>query len=383
MNHTNLEQRNQELNILNTIAQTLNRTSTLQAALNNTLQLTAQHLNLDTGWIWLNSTSTNKPYLAASFNLPDVFREQPTLLEGSCYCIDVYFSKKLTKHKAININEITCTRLKELNSKAANLSYHASVPLQYQDQIFGIFNVVSPNLQRLDKQQLQLLYTISDMLSIAIQRAQLFENSKQLGIIEERNRLAREIHDTVAQGLSAIILKLETLDILLHKKDQQSKIQQILDKTTLLAKSNLTEIRNSVLDLRNTALQENTLPKALELLLAPIDKKILTSFSYSGAYHPLSKRLEIGVYRIAQEAINNVLEHAHAQELQLQLSYTISQLLLVIKDNGIGNVQLSNSHQHFGLIGMQERAKLLGGTLTIFSPKGKGTTIQVIIPILG
>lgn len=380
MNNKNIE----ELNILNTIAQTLNKTTCLQAALSNTLQLTAQHLKLDTGWIWLSSKDNNKPYLAASFNLPDILRQQPELLAGTCYCIDVYFSKKWTKNKAININEITCTRLKNLNTSTTDLRYHASVPLLHQGQPFGIFNVVSPNLQRLDHQQLQLLYTIADMLSVAIQRAQLFENSKQLGIVEERNRLAREIHDTVAQGLSAIILRLETLDLLLQKKDSQQKIQKILDGTTQLAKTNLTEIRNSVLDLRNTVLQENTLPKALELLLTPISDTSLNShFTTLGDYTPLPKRIELGIYRIAQEAINNVLQHAQATVLQLKLHYHPNQLSLVIEDNGIGNIQIDpTSNSHFGLIGMQERAKLLAGSLMISSLAAKGTTIQAIIPIL-
>ncbi|MCP4442739.1 MAG: GAF domain-containing sensor histidine kinase [Aureispira sp.] len=381
MSIKNIKQRNKELNILNTIAQTLNKTTVLQSALNQTLELTAQHLELDTGWIWMLPTDTKTPYLAASFNLPNIFMEQPSLLQGNCYCIDVYFSQKIKKAKAININEITCTRLKDLNKSSSQLRYHASVPLQHQEQVFGIFNVVSPKLQRLNNQQLQLLYTIADMLSVAIHRAQLFEQSKQLGIVEERNRLAREIHDTVAQGLSAIILKLETLDLLLPKTNTKEQMQKILNATTTLAKSNLTEIRNSVLDLRTTVLQENMLPTALKLLLAP--SNLDNHFSILGEYKPLSKRLEMGVYRIAQEAINNSLQHAQATQLHLELKYSPTQLLLSIKDNGIGNVQMDISNQtHFGLIGMQERAKLLGGSFTISSLKDKGTTIQIIIPLL-
>ena len=377
MDFLQLQQRNRELAILNTIAAQLNQETMLEKALDATLRQTVELLELGSGWIWLFPPKDGVPYLAATFNLPPVFLQNPELLSGAkyCYCLDTYQKDGL--EYAMNIHEITCTRLKDLTEGTSGLRYHATIPLKTKQSNLGLLNVASPALQELSSEKLQLLYTIGDMLSIAIQRARLFENSRQLGISEERNRLAREIHDTLAQGLSAISLKLEALDAFLETGFDQQKAQKKVAELLQLTKDQLTEARRSVLDLRATPLQENKLPQALEKLLKEKcqHQNVNTTFDFIGIYKKLPLRTELGIYRIAQETIQNSIKHAAASKLSLSIHYTPLSIILEIQDNGKGFTSSPPPSAGFGLIGINERIKLLGGTISIQSTPELGTKI--------
>ncbi len=373
-----LQQRNQELSTLNSIAQDLNKEVELENALNATLRQAVHLLNLRTGWIWLLNEETGSAYLAAGYNLPSVFQNKPELLTGWCHCIDKYLSDNVDD--ASNISEITCTRLKDLEEGTEGLRFHASVPLVGSNGKVGILNAVSQNSRQLSDSQLQLLYTIGDMLSIAIERARLFENSKQLGIVEERNRLAREIHDTLAQGLSAISLRLESIQVL-FEKNKLENVPQLVQETLDLTKSNIEAARRSVLDLRATPLAEDNLVEALEKLARRVnqDNTLACSLKASGSYRRSSMRVEFGLFRIAQEAILNVIKHAQATELGVHIAYSQNAIRLTVTDNGQGfDAEMEVSG--FGLIGISERVKLLAGSLEIESKKGEGTMIQCTIP---
>lgn len=381
MNLQHLQQRNKELTILNEIAQELNREMVIEKALNSTLRKTVELLGLKTGWIWFFQSENQTAYLAASYNLPNIFLEQPALLGGWCYCIDKY--QKNDFDAALNISEITCTRLQNLSENTTDLRYHASVPLVSTGEKLGLLNVVSPELQRLSPEKLQLLYTIGDMLSIAIQRARLFENSHQMGILEERNRLAREIHDTLAQGLSGISLRLEALEVLLQTKASAEKVKNMVTQLLQLTKDHLREARQSVLDLRATPLKNKTLPEALEDLLKNLCKegRLEMFFEIIGIYSGLSKSIEMGLFRIAQEALNNVKKHAQATEVNVQITYQTNQIILTIEDNGKGFDVDEEMKTGFGHIGMNERAQLLKGNLAISSNIGVGTKVRVVVPV--
>ncbi|MEM1323766.1 MAG: GAF domain-containing sensor histidine kinase [Bacteroidota bacterium] len=375
-----LRRRNEELSILNAIAQELNRELSLEKAMQSTLERVVALMSLRTGWIWLFTPEGDAAYVAASYQLPPVFYQSPELLTGTCYCIEKYRADDLDS--AANISEITCSRLKNLTDGTEGLRYHASVPLFSSGKKVGILNVLSVQSQQLSTDKLQLLYTIGDMLGIAIERARLFGQSHQMGIIEERNRLARELHDTLAQDLTAISLKLETLSALWGSKDD-NKLQQLLQETQSLTRNSLEEARRSVLDLRATPLEGHRLIEALEQLLqqGEAEGQLQGTFEVLGTYRPLSMRQEMGLYRIVQEAINNVIKHAEAKQLLLELSYQDETLLLSIQDDGCGFDPEAEPEGAFGLQGISERVKLLGGQLDLQSSPDLGTLVQINIPL--
>ena len=210
-----LQRLNHELSVLNAIARELNRSVDLGETLEFTLSQVAELLDLRTGWVWLISEESSEPYLAASQSLPPALANDPRRMDGSgyCYCLDTY--KRGDLEGAANVNVLTCSRLYGLVDGTDGLRYHASIPLYAQDKKLGVMNVASPDWRSLSPEDLQLLYTVGDLLSIAVERARLFARSTRLGAVEERNRLAREIHDTLAQGLTATALQLESADALL------------------------------------------------------------------------------------------------------------------------------------------------------------------------
>ncbi|MBC8077736.1 MAG: GAF domain-containing protein, partial [Chloroflexales bacterium] len=214
-----LQRRNRELTILNTLAEALNRESDLRRALHTALTHVADAFALRTGWIWLIDEHSGAPYLAATLHLPPALAAAPARMDGSCYCLDTYQAGDL--NGAANVNVITCSRLKGLIDGTEGLRYHASVPLYAHGKQVGVLNVASADWRELSPDDLRLLYTVGDLLGIAIARARLFAASAQLGALEERNRLAREIHDTLAQGLTAITLQLEAADALLEVDQPQ------------------------------------------------------------------------------------------------------------------------------------------------------------------
>jgi two-component system NarL family sensor kinase len=376
-----LRRRNDELSILNSIAQALNRSLDLDEALNNALAQVADLLELHTGWVWLLKETDNQHYLAAAQNLPPGLVKHPQLMEGSCYCLDTFQAGDL--EGAANVNVVTCSRLKKLVHDSNGLRYHASIPLYAHGKKLGVMNVASTDWRELSPEDLRLLYTIGDLLSIAIERARLYAKSAETGAVEERNRLAREIHDTLAQGLAGITLQLETADVLLESSQDVPRIRKTIEQALTLARASLEEARRSVLDLRAAPLEGRTLAQALRALAQESAAKgsLAIEFELVGGERPLPVRIEAGLYRMAQEALANVVQHAAAQRVTLGLTTLPDQVTLVVEDDGHGFDLAQTQRDRFGLIGLNERARLLGGTLQLHSSPGAGTRIEINVPV--
>lgn len=373
-----LQRRNRELAILNQIADTLNRTVDLDEALRATLSQTASLLDLQTGWIWLLQEESGASYLAAAQNLPPALAHNPARMEGSCYCLDTYRAGDLSG--AANVNVVTCSRLKWLADGTAGLRYHASIPLYAQGKPIGVLNLASRDWRELAPADLRLLHTIGDLLSIAIERARLFARSARLGALEERNRLAREIHDTLAQGLTAIALQLESADALLEASADPTRIRSAVVKALDLARINLEEARRSVLDLRAAPLEGRTLAQALAHLAATVAGPPV-EFQATGGDRPLPPRIEAGLYRIVQETLSNSARHAGAGRIVVRLVMTPAAVSCTIEDDGCGFDPTSVMQGRYGLVGLNERARLLGGSLTLETSPGAGARITVTMPL--
>ena len=385
-----LEWRNRELSILNTIADALNRQVDLRQALQATLSQVADLFGLETGWVFLIHEDGNA-YLAVAQNLPDVFIDDPERLEGDCTCLDAFLAGEMDA--SANADVITCSRLKHIVAIADGLRYHASVPLYAQEvkgkqRKLGVLNVASATRPDLAADDLRLLQTIGDMVGIAVERAQLFDHSTKLGALEERNRLAREIHDTLAQSLAAITMQLETADELLSSATTQQRAQEraqtSIQQALKLSRASLNEARRSVLDLRATSLEGHTLCEALSALLKDIETchKLKTTFDAVGAHTPLSTHVEITLYRIAHEALTNVIRHARAHQVVLHLAMTPERVDMTIEDDGVGFDTTQIMANRFGLVGLSERARLAGGLLEVQSAPGAGTRVSAIVPLV-
>jgi two-component system NarL family sensor kinase len=349
-----LAQRNRELTILNEITAALNEEVDLSAALHTVLDKVAGLLQLRTGWVWLMAEEADRDdggeavaYLAAAQNLPPALRDNPRRMEGGCHCLNTFRDGDLSG--AANINVVSCSRLSALVDGTDGLRYHTSVPLYAaHGKKLGVLNVAGSNWRELSESDLRLLHTIGDLLSITIERAFLFTRSRQIGAIEERGRLAREIN--------------KTLD---------------------LSREGLLEARRSVLDLRAVPLEGRSLPDALGDLSSEFMGRtgIAVNYQTAGANRPLPVRIEVAVYRITQEALANIERHAGADHVAVDLAITPALLELTIADNGRGFQSENIKGAHYGLVGINERVHLLEGSLDLQSSPAAGTRLHITIPL--
>jgi two-component system NarL family sensor kinase len=380
-----LERRNHELSVLNEIARQLNRSVELGEALGFTLSQVAELLGLRTAWIWLLEDSSPEPYLAAARNLPPALSDDPRRMDGSgyCYCLDTY--KRGDLEGAANVNVLTCSRLDGLVDGTGGLRYHASIPLYAGEKKLGVMNVASPQWRGLSPEDLQLLSTIGDLLAIAVERARLYDRSGRLGAVEERNRLAREIHDTLAQGLTATGLQLESAEALLDHGAGAERAREPLRRALSLTRSNLDEARRSVLDLRAAPLEGRSLPEALKTLVDRWEAEtgVATRFKAINGSRPLPPRVEVALYRICQEALTNAARHARASRVTVRLASTPDQVRLVVQDDGRGFDPSRVQDDRHGVVGMRERALTIGGFLGVESSSNEGTRVEVEVPLGG
>jgi len=371
-----------ELAILNAVASALTSSVDVHQALARTLALVADLLGLQTGWVWLLDPETDQFYLAAAQNLPPYLREPVRMSGRWCLCTDQFRRGELAP---TNVDMLECTRLRpavEEHAAAATLGlrYHASLPLSFQERRLGIINVAGPSWRELTGEELRLLSTIAAQAGIAVERARLAEEGTRLARAEERTRIAREIHDTLAQGLTAIGLDLE--GALRHLDDSPERARPRLERALATARDSLEEARRSVLDLRAAPLAGRPLAEALAALGRAFTSEtgVPAPVRVQGGA-ALPARVEGELFRIAQEALTNVRRHARASEVAIVLRVTNREAVLTVRDDGVGFDPRRSAADRHGLLGMRERARLLDGRLRVESRPGRGTTITVRVAL--
>jgi two-component system NarL family sensor kinase len=408
---------NRDVAILSAIAGQLNRKIDVHEALQEVLLQVTRLLGLRVGWVWLLD-ERDKPYLAAAQSLPPYLADHRERMTGSCLCLDTFLQGNLEGAK--NIDVLRCSRLKnaerENDPSSLGLRFHASIPIYAGEMPIGVLNVASEDWRELKEEELQLLHIIGDQIGLAIQRARLSAEhtraATRLATIEERNRLAREIHDTLAQGLTAITLQLETADALATSRPERA--QEAIRRALSLARTNLEDTRRSMIDLRAAPLQDRSLPEALEALVKETAQEgieVECHLPPASSLPILSQRVETSLYRIAQEALSNAYRHAQPRRITLRLEKDDDELCLTVQDDGSGfnpdevihadqkgqqgqqgrDEQAEQAGQqmahpagsHFGLTGINERVKLLGGVVYIHSEPGAGTCLTACVPLEG
>ena len=153
------------------IANHLNKEYHLASALRKSLKKTVDILGLETGWIWLTEPDNKSVYLACSYNLPPALVNFPERLSGWCYCLKQYLSDDI--NQAMNISEITCSRLLDINTGTEGLKFHATIPIRINDQKVGLMNLLSKESRKLNHKELTILNTISELIGTAIHRTRL------------------------------------------------------------------------------------------------------------------------------------------------------------------------------------------------------------------
>ncbi len=273
-------------------------------------------------------------------------------------------SQKNEREKQLRIRrdqlEVTLRRLNETVEKAEHLVNKVSVALKYlHDNLQGIGDQVE-KLQQ--KQQLGLRIILAQE--------------------EERKRVAREIHDGPAQSLANLVLRAEICEKLLE--NDPDELGGELSDLKEMVRTSLNEIRKIIFDLRPMVLDDLGIIATLKRYLEEFQEKhqINIEFASPGEQSKRVKGLETAIFRVVQEALNNVVKHAEASYVHVKVEIAQEVVNIVVRDNGKGfEVGSEYGEESFGLMGMQERVELLEGTFKLNSSPGKGTEIFVQIPI--
>jgi signal transduction histidine kinase len=209
-------------------------------------------------------------------------------------------------------------------------------------------------------------------------RARLLKSEREAGILAERQRLAREIHDTLAQNFTSVIMHLSAA-----KLSSTDAIQTHVEQAEQTAREGLDEARRMIWDKSPGQLENASLIESLEKHAArwSVENDINVAMDVTGDQRTLDAAMDVALLRIFQEALHNIKKHASAKNVNITLSYMPDLLILDIADDGQGFIATKNG-RGFGMTSMRERAEELGGELTVESEPGKGTNIAVSIPIM-
>lgn len=375
--------------VLTSTLNTLTKEAELDKFLETTLASITKELSASSSAIWLYDSEQDKISNYMCYPKEHNFQEQESSkisLPTQTYILtsEHPFWKMLnstTDHVYVNLEqeEILPTQwhqsLVEQHVKSLFI-----LPLLINNKLLGLLSIRCIATENFPSELLELAVALAKQASLAMQLTDLANKSRSTAILEERNRLAREIHDTLAQTFTGISLQVGVAQRIVNQEPAEA--WSLMGRVGELAREGLTEARRSVWALCPEALEYNNLPEALSRSVeqVTIGTSVQTQVNIQGTPRSLPPETSLNLLRIAQEALTNALKYAQAQFILIELSFTPVSVKLRVKDDGRGfDLQHPTKGGGFGLIGMRQRTKKLGGELHIFSQPGQGTEIAVEI----
>jgi len=254
------------------------------------------------------------------------------------------------------------------------------VPLIVKDQVIGMLRLSYTEPNCFTPHHAQLVLAIANQAAVAIENARLYERAQQAAALEERQRLARELHDSVSQALYGIALGAHTALAMLDS--DRTKLVEALNYVISLVGAAMTEMRALIFELRPESLRVEGLATALGKHAAALSARFGIEVDTELCEEPeVPLASKEALYRIAQEALQNAVKHARPTRLSLQLICEADSLVLQVSDDGIGFDPTASFPGHLGLRSMRERAARVGGTLEIESAPGRGTRLRACVPV--
>lgn len=252
-----------------------------------------------------------------------------------------------------------------------------AVPLMVDNNIIGVLDVVNKP-GGFSQEDIQIMALFADQAAIAIENTQLHEQAEHLAILEERQRLARELHDSVTQTLYSVSLYTDATRMALAAGKQNVALEH-LQELRKMAREAMLDMRLLIFELRPPILEREGLVAALQARLEAVEARsgLQTAFQVEGTCQlPLSVEEEL--YRLAQEALNNAVKHAAAQQVMVHVKFGENSYCLEVRDDGLGfDLETARHSGGLGLQGMEERIQRIGAVLSISCSPGNGTILQV------
>jgi PAS domain S-box-containing protein len=257
-----------------------------------------------------------------------------------------------------------------------------AVPLRVDETILGVLDVVNKPDGFTDE-DVQVMQLFAAQAAIAIEHAQLHQQAEKLAVIEERQRLARELHDSVTQALYSVILYADATRMALSAGKQKVAAEH-LQELRNMAREAMLDMRLLIFELHPPVLEKEGLMIAVRTRLETVEARsgLQTAFHVEGKEIRLPLSIEEELYRIVQEALNNAVKHAKAQQVAIEFLYEAERFCLEVRDDGIGfDPQIASQGGGMGLRGIEERVRRIGGQLTIESTQEEGTVLKVEIKL--
>jgi PAS domain S-box-containing protein len=264
--------------------------------------------------------------------------------------------------------------------KAGGTKKFLRIPTLVGRRVKGFIGIRHGDRPPYRPEEIELAQALAHQAMLAIQLNEFAERSRQAAVLEERNRLARDIHDTLAQGFTGVIVQLESAEDAMACC-RRKEANQHLRRASELARRSLNEARRSVHALRPQALQRDNFWEALKGIVknTTAGTSLHTRFELRGKLRRLSPIRQENLLHIGQEALTNALKYARPHNFETRLIFNSKEFRLELRDDGDG-FRVKDQHDGLGLAGMRERAEQMGGTLKVASARGKGTTIVVTLP---
>ncbi|KIL46771.1 GAF domain-containing sensor histidine kinase [Jeotgalibacillus soli] len=360
--------------ILKEIAELLNEETELEPMLTQALKKFLEGTDFQAGWIFFIGED-GRHSLIAHEHLPAALLKKDChfMKAGGCWCVNCY--KKGTLRKASNI--IECKRIEgvigKTHEETEGLTHHATVPLQSGPERFGLLNVATPGRTEFSEHELALLESVAFQIGSAIKRIQLTKKEQEIALMQERNRLARDLHDSVNQLLFSMTLTARGG----AEMTDSAEVKETFYGLQSLAQEALTEMRALIWQLKPRGM-EGGITQAIKGYGDILGLNVKTEVK--GVLR-LPSKVEETIFRIAQEALNNCKKHSDTDKVIFIIRSYKDRVTFTIRDFGRGfYAEHVRSLPSVGMISMRERARLLGGDFRVESQPGEGTAINVTLP---
>lgn len=392
-----IQRRTKELSALNAIITTISQSLNLDKILNDTLNKILTVMEMEAGVVHLLDEKTDRLIIMAHQGLsPEYVQEILKLKPGEDIARQVVQSgEPIVVNDVMDSPETTA-----MVGERGKFRAYISLPVKSKNKVLGTLSLASYTPNKFEPETVRLLSAMGDAIGIAVENARATQSLEEANKIreqlleklisaqeEERRRIARQLHDEASQSLAALAINLEaiadTLPVRYH--DTKQKLDILKERAIQTAGG----IRNLALELRPSALDDLGLSMAIDWYAKDYLAKrgLNVKIEVIGPKTKLPSYTETMLFRIIQEALTNVVKHAEASLVKLQLQLSDSVAIVQVEDNGKGfDVEATLSgedvRRNLGLHGMAERATLLGGTFTIRSQPGQGTCLRVEVPLM-
>lgn len=399
--HADMQRRNQELALLNEIALASSQMLEVQEVLDFALDMVVNRLRMRAGAIYLldqDGEHTSRRACACAFN-PGC--QGAEALSTGCSCPHAFRCQALgdgnhrstaspsaTSHHAndrLFVANLEVSQRVDIWCDERSGRSYVNIPLRSKGRIVGTMALITHARQPLTRRAVDVLKAVGHEIGIAINNAQLYRQVRHLAVLEERDRLAREMHDSLAQALGYLNLQASLTQEQIAR-GRMDEAEASLVEFKELAKATYTDVREAIFSLRTTKFTKTGLVPVLEEYLAEyrahygVDARLQVDGDASSQFAP---EVALQLLRVIQEALSNVRKHAQARQAWVRFEQQADAVTVTIEDDGRGFDLAgtgSGGRQHFGLDIMRERAEVAGGCLNVYSQPDQGTRVVVHVP---